>query len=266
MKRRQFLKTSITASALAGVASLPKLAGAAAAPSGPQEFYEFRVYRLKSGASQGTLDEYFERALIPALNRLGSRPVGVFVEKEPKEQVSVYTLIPHDSAQALAQITRTLAADAEYMKNGSAWLGAAKANPSFERIDSWLLLAFAGLPKIKLPAYCAEKKPRLFELRTYESFSEVKALKKVDMFNAGEIDVMHEVGLGPIFYGQALVGPNLPHLTYMTSGENEEVHKKHWDAFGKHPVWDKLKNDPQYADTVSKITKWILVPKPYSQI
>jgi hypothetical protein len=106
----------------------------------------------------------------------------------------------------------------------------------------------------------------MFEIRTYESYSEVKAFKKVEMFNSGEIDTMREVGLGPVFYGQVLVGANLPHLTYMLSAENQEEHKKHWDAFGKHPVWNKLKNDPQYADTVSRITNYLVVPTAFSQI
>ena len=77
---------------------------------------------------------------------------------------------------------------------------------------------------------------------------------------------MRSVGLGPIFFGQALIGPNLPHLTYMLSAESQDAHKNHWGAFGKHPVWNKLKNDPQYADTVSKITNRFLIPTPYSQI
>jgi hypothetical protein len=127
-------------------------------------------------------------------------------------------------------------------------------------------VAFAGMPKLELPAYCRDKKPRLFELRTYESYSEAKAQKKVDMFNAGEIDTMREVGLAPIFYGQTLVGRDLPHLMYITSGENPDIHQQHWDAFGKHPVWTKLKGDPQYADTVSKSTKRFLVPTAYSQV
>jgi hypothetical protein len=122
------------------------------------------------------------------------------------------------------------------------------------------------MPKIEQPSYSREKKARMFELRTYESHSEVKALKKVEMFNSGEIETMREVGLGPIFYGQALIGADLPHLTYMLSAEDQEAHKKHWDAFGKHPVWNKLKNDPQYADTVSKIVNRFLVPTAYSQI
>ena len=106
----------------------------------------------------------------------------------------------------------------------------------------------------------------MFELRSYESHSELKAIKKVEMFNAGEIELFRQVGLGPVFYGQALIGSNLPHLTYMVSAENPEAHKKHWDAFRASPIWDKLKNDPQYADTVSKIDSRFLVPTSYSQI
>jgi hypothetical protein len=170
------------------------------------------------------------------------------------------------SLGVFAQATARMSADPEYQKAGAEYLNSPKSNPAFERIDSWLMLAFAGLPKIELPAYCQEKKARMFELRTYESFSELKAIKKVEMFNAGEIDTMREVGLGPIFYGQAIIGSNLPHLTYMVSAENQDAHKKHWGAFGAHPTWDKLKNDPQYADTVSKVYNRFLVPTAYSQI
>ena len=45
----------------------------------------------------------------------------------------------------------------------------------------------------------------------------------------------------------------------MLSAEDREAHKRHFDAFGKHPTWNKLKNDPQYADTVSK--NYELVPR-----
>ena len=84
--------------------------------------------------------------------------------------------------------------------------------------------------------------------------------------DAGEIGAMKDVGLSPVFYGQALIGAGLPHLTYMLAAETREAHKEHFKAFGSHPVWQKLKNDPQYADTVSKITSRFLVPSGYSQI
>ena len=48
----------------------------------------------------------------------------------------------------------------------------------------------------------ADKKPKIFELRTYMSPSEGKGLNKVQMFNSGEIPLMKEVGLAPVFYGR----------------------------------------------------------------
>jgi hypothetical protein len=267
MKRREFLKTTVAASTLAGLGTASLTASAAERAGGSaREYYELRVYRLKPGADHALLDAYVEKAAIPALNRLGVKPVGVFTEIDPKDGPALYVLRTYPSLEVFATAAARLSADPEYQKAGAEYLNSPKTNPAFERIDSWLMLAFAGLPKLELPAYCREKKARMFEIRTYESYSELKALKKVDMFNSGEIDTMREVGLGPIFYGQALIGSNLPHLTYMLSAENQDAHKKHWDAFKAHPTWVKLKNDPQYADTVSKIVSRFLVPMAYSQI
>jgi len=266
MKRREFLKTSLTVSTLAGLSSAGLNAAAAESGRGGREYYELRIYRLKNGASTGLLDSYFEKAAIPAWNRLGIKPVGVFTERESKEAPAVYVLIPYPSLASFSEAVSRHLDDPELQKAGATYLQSSKDAPAFERIDSWFMLAFAGMPKIEQPAYSKERKPRMFELRTYESHSEVKALKKVEMFNSGEIDVMRETGLGPVFYGQALIGPNLPHLTYMLSAEDQESHKKHWDAFGKHPTWNKMKNDPKYADTVSKISNHFLVPTGYSQI
>ena len=263
MKRREFLSTSLATTALAALSPLAAKGAQPAASS--RELYELRLYRLKEGSGADGLGEYLAKAAIPAWNRLGSRPIGVFTDKEQKEP-GLFVLIPHSSAEAFVAAAANLERDEEYRAAGAAYLNRPKANPVFERMDSWLLLAFKGMPKLELPAYSRERRPRLFELRTYESYSERKAASKVDMFNSGEIDAMHEVGLAPIFFGEGLSGPGLPHLTYMTSAPDEGAHKEHWDAFGKHPTWDKLKNDPKYADTVSKINRWILLPTAYSQI
>jgi hypothetical protein len=266
MKRREFLKTSLAASVLTGLGPVG-IGSAAAQPAGgaAQEYYELRAYRFKEGAGHELLDGYLEKAAIPGLNRLGLKPIGVFTDLEPKG-ASVYVLIPYPSLESFATAASRLNADTEYRQAGAAYLETPKSSPAFERIDSWLMLAFAGQPKLNLAPYSVAKQPRVFELRSYQSHSEIKALKKVEMFNSGEIDVMHEVGLAPVFYGQVLVGKDLPHLTYMLSAEDREAHKKHFDAFGKHPIWNKLKNDPQYADTVSKVSNWFLAPASYSQI
>ena len=265
MNRRAFFKGSLAASVATGLSTAADRA-AAAAPNAPREYYEWRAYRLKAGADHALLHSYLEKALLPALNRLGSKPVGVFTEIDPKEDPAVFMLIPHPSIDAFVASASKLAADAEHQKTGADYLNVSKKNPAFARIDSWLLHAFTGMPKIELPAYCREHKPRLFEARTYESHSEMKAQKKVDMFNDGEIEIMRDVGLGPVFYGQALIGSNLPHLTYMLSAESRDLHKQHFAAFGKDPRWKKMSGDPQYADAVSKITSRLLQPAGYSQI
>lgn len=271
MKRRDFLKNSFLASTLAatgyGCASTgPGSSAKTPEKSVRQEYYELRAYRLKPGADGKVVHAYLEKALIPALNRVGSIPVGVFVEIEPKDPATVFVLAPFPDLESYGALGRRLGGDQGYQQAAGEYLATPKSQPAYDRIDSWLLRAFAGMPRLELPSFSQAGKPRIFEMRTYESHNETKARKKVDMFNNGEIDLMRELGLSPVFYGEGVTGPNLPHLTYMTSATDEALHKQHWDAFGKHPKWDQMKNDPQYADTVSKITKWFLKPAPYSQI
>ena len=62
-------------------------------------------------------------------------------------------------------------ADPAYQQAGADYLQTPKSNPAFERIDSWLMLAFAGQPKLQLAPYSLEKKPRIFELRTYRAIA-----------------------------------------------------------------------------------------------
>jgi hypothetical protein len=52
----------------------------------------------------------------------------------------------------------------------------------------------------------------------------------------------------------------------MLCSPDMETHKRNWAAFLAHPVWLKLKNDPQYADTVTKVSSRFLVPEDFSQI
>ena len=86
------------------------------------------------------------------------------------------------------------------------------------------------------------------------------------MFNAGEIQVMRDVKLAPVFYGETLVSNDLPNLTYMLSGENREAHKQHFADFLKHPEWDRLKRIEKYKGTVSKITSVFYKPTSWSQL
>ena len=265
LNRRDFVKASLAASAAAIAAPAALASDASGGPSG--EYIELRSYRLRAGADHALLDGYLEKALIPALNKRGVKAVGVFTEPAAPDGAAVWVLIPHPSLQSAATVNAEINTDAGVLEAGAAYLTTpTTAHPAFDRIDSWLFLPFSGQPSLAVPALATARQPRVFEMRTYESFSELKALKKVAMFNAGEIGVMQELNLSPVFYGQALLGRDLPQLTYLLCSPDMATHKKNWAAFGVHPVWVRLKNDPQYADTVSKITSRFLVPAPYSQI
>ena len=277
--RRDFLKASLAASTAAALGS--KLF-AADASSRVREYYELRCYRLQAGtrlkadADAALLDSYLEGAMLPALAKAGIKNTGVFTELDinkeaatstPKAHSPVWVLIPHATLESFVHVSATLNADPAVQTAGASYLQVPKATPAFERIDSWLLLAFAGMPMLELPAFSRDRVPtRVFEMRDYESHSELKALNKMAMFNDGEIAVMKDLGMNPVFFGQALAGPDLPHLRYITSGPDLATHVANWKRFGTDPRWQKMRADPLYADNTSRNTARFLTPKPYSQI
>ena len=270
--RRVFLTSTVAASAAAAASTGSPVAAARAR----REYYELRAYHLKPGAAVSLLDGYFERALLPALQRRGIKSVGVFTELEvnktdqtsvAKPDTPVWVLIPHPSLDSFVTVSAELNNDPAVQKAGAEYLQTPKSSPAYERIDTWVLLAFQGHPAVTLPDFSKKRVPtRVFEMRDYESHNELKALAKIAMFNDGEIEIMRDLGMSPVLFGQALSGPNLPHLRYITSGRDLASHLDAWKKFGPDPRWMKMKSLPQYADTTSKNTARFLSPRPYSAI
>ena len=238
--------------------------GAAAADANKPQYYELRAYTTASAAQQQRINDYWQRAAVPAYNRQGIKPIGVFTESADSATNKIYVLIPCDSADSFAAIPAKLAADADYQRAAAEFLSAPKTNAAYERIESSLLVAFDGMKHLCEPP--ADQKPSVFELRTYKSPSEAKGLNKIKMFESGEITTMKAVGLAPIFYGRTLVGSTLPSLTYLTCGVNLDEHKQHWSAFGAAPVWKQLQADPQYKDNMNGIIKVMLKRTSASQL
>lgn len=263
IKRRDFLASSI---ALAAVAGAGHTVAADADAGKKQEHYELRAYRIKDAAKQTVVSAYLEKALLPALNKMGIDRVGVFKVMDKPEDLSIYVLIPFKTMEALAELSPKLLADADYQKAASEMHALPKSDPAYTRIDSRFYKAFSGMPVIEMPAQTARKEPRMFEMRIYESHNEERAALKRDMFNTGEMQLMRDIGLAPVFYGEALIGSDVPHLNYLLSASSKEEHKKHFDTFKTHPTWIGMKDLPKYKDTVSKITSILLVPADYSQI
>jgi hypothetical protein len=182
------------------------------------------------------------------------------------DDYSIYLLIPYPTLESFSSVNMKLFADKEYLSVSKKHFAAPKDDPVFTRIQSMFYKAFKGIPVIEMPSQTANNEPRIFELRIYESHTEEKAALKVDMFNSGEIQIMRDTELAPVFFGEALIGPNLPNLTYMLSASNRDEHKAHWSKFGSHPEWERMKKMSKYKDTVSNITNFFLIPRDYSQI
>jgi hypothetical protein len=237
---------------------------AVAADSGSHQYYELRVYSTRSEAQQQRVIEHWQQAAVPAYNRLGIRPIGVFTEAQDSASNKIYVLIPHDSLDSLAALPGKLAADAEFQKLAGDYLNAPRATAAYDGLQTSLLVAFDAMKRMQLPP--SDRKPTVFELRTYASSSEARGLNKIKMFENGEIDVMKEVGLAPIFYGRTLSGPVMPSLTYMTCGEDTEAHRRHWSAFNAAPKWKELQADPQYKDNMTTMIRVMLKATAASQL
>ena len=269
MKRRRFLASSLAASALAAEASTGYLQGAAANwKAEGREYYELRRYEIRSGPQAKLAHAYFQSALIPALNRLGIAPVGVFNAVIGPEGPSIYVLLPCSTVEALVTARFQLDSDAAYQAAATGFLNAPAVQPAYIRMESDLMLAFKGHPKVTLPPATASRGARMFELRTYESPSDRDHERKVEMFNSGEFDIFLSAGFHPVFYGDKLAGSRMPNLTYMLSFDDLADRDKKWKAFGSSPAWKKLSTSQRYAfeEIVSNITNVILSPAAYSQI
>jgi len=269
MQRRGFLASSLAASALAGAAPSVDATGMGPAPAAAgREYYELRRYLLRRGPQQKTTDDFFRDAAIPALNRLWIKPVGAFNTTIGPGSPALYIVVPHASVESAVTIHDRVAADPEYLKAGAAFINTPPTDPAYVRMESSLLLAFEGMPKLEVPAATVENKPRIFEVRTYESHSKKANRTKIGMFNGPEIAIFRRIGLHAVFFGETVIGAGMPSLTYMLAFADMEERSRSWAAFGADPEWKALSTRVGNTDgeIVSSITNVILSPTPYSQI
>ncbi len=259
MKRREFL----TAAAITGMAGMSSSVIARQNDDGEREYLEFRKYHLHVGSKKNQVGNFLRRAGIPAMNRIGIGPVGVFTAVYGPSEPTLYVLLVHKSIETVVNSASLLMADDEYRKAGADYVDAPLSEPAYVRMESSLMVAFKNMPTLEAP----EKKSRIFELRTYESHSIKANKKKIDMFNeGGEIAIFRKTGLQPVFFGETLIGPKMPNLTYMLVFNDLADRDAKWNVFRVDPGWKKLRSNPVYKDTVSNITDIILRPTSYSQI
>jgi hypothetical protein len=259
MNRRNFIQQS--ALVAAGSSALPR------SSMGPQqalrEYYELRVYELRNRGKRSVMDGYWKDAIIPALNALGIRNVGVFTEMGQPEPPKLYVLLPYASLEQWTQVRQQLDQQPAYQRNSTTYFEQATPDsPNYLRYKSSLMLSFEGMPQMKVP----NQGENLFELRTYESFDEDAARRKIVMFNEDELPIFDATGLKSVFFGETLIGGQLPQLTYLLAFTNMDERDQNWKAFIDHPDWKRVSQLPEYADTVSRIDRTFLVPTDYSQV
>ena len=264
MNRRNFVAKAGTTLAAPTIAATALSSSSMVDP----QYFELRHYRYPNrlATHRDRLTHYLEQAAIPAWNRHGLSHVGVFSVMYGPNAPSLYVLLCHPTLESVTTLRSRLAEDETHQREGSDFLNATLSQPAFVRVESTLMKAFSGMPSVEVPQSTQQNQPRIFELRIYESHSDAAAIRKIEMFNNGEIDIFLKTGLTPVFFGESLVGNQLPNLTYMLTFKDMNDRDASWNTFVNHPDWKAMSSDPYYADTVSNITSIILRPLSFSQI
>jgi hypothetical protein len=232
----------------------------------PGDFVELIKFQLIPGEKKNFPRDFFKNAAIPALNKMGISPVGVFNVQFGSNAPSLYVMIPHKTIDSFLTMPMKMLEDEDIRKNGKDFIDAPMSSPAFARMEKILYKAFKNLPSINVPEKLMKNPKRIYELRIYESHSRKAARKKIEMFNeGGEIDIFKKTGLFPVFFGETLAGTLMPNLTYMVAFNDLTERDKTWEVFVKDPDWLKISSDPQYKDIVSNITDFILTPDECSQ-
>ncbi|MAJ37403.1 MAG: NIPSNAP family containing protein [Flavobacteriaceae bacterium] len=227
-----------------------------------KEYYELRTYSIPFNSSEQALHNYLKEVFIPALNRAGVEHVGVFEalgEPTPKQ---LFLLIPYKDIVAYSEVVSILAGDQQYLEERKVYDAVPHDKRVYSRFSTSFYIAFDGLPKLVKPSDGSN----LFELRTYEGYSEDAVRRKVKMFNKEEFSIFDQTGLHSVFFGEQVSGPLMPALTYLLAFSSMEERNENWNKFIVHPEWKRVSVLDEYAHTVSDIKRTFLKPLSYSQL
>lgn len=236
-------------------------------PKQSRSFYQLTVYHYTDGSQEKVLDNYLQNALLPALHRMHIKNVGVFkaIANDTSALKTLYVFISLKSPGETTKISSTLDADEAYQNAGAEYINAVYDTPPYSRMETILLKAFPLTPQMELPNLKADKKDRVYELRSYESATEKLHRSKVRMFNeGGEISIFKRLNFNPVFFGSVISGNKMPNLMYLTTYENMADRNAHWKNFSSDSTWRKLSAMEEYQHNVSHIDDIFLRPTEYS--
>ena len=228
--------------------------------------YELRYFRMRNGSQIQRTSDFLSKVYLPAAQRLGIGPVGFFNALIGEQSPFVLVLTSYPSIASMEIAMEKLAADKEFQKGVGEFDSAGEL--SYIRMENSVLRAFDSIPSIEVPASDAKRAPRIFELRTYESPNARASKTKIKMFDDAEIKIFRRCGMLPVFFGETLIGRNLPNLTYMLAYDDLAARDKVWKTFGADPEWQRLRATPGLTDPeiVSNISNSILRPMAFSPI
>jgi hypothetical protein len=232
-----------------------------------QQYYEIKIYRIANKTQEAKVDGFLKDAYLPALHRAGIPVVGVFkpVEADTAFGKMVYVLIPIKTVDQYFALAGQLEKDKVFAEAGKSFTEAPYNEPAYKRYESIFLKAFMNFPQFVAPKFSTSASERIYELRSYESATDAKAVKKREMFNeGGEIDIFKKLDFNPVFWGEVLIGSHMPNLMYMTTFENMKKHDEQWKAFGATDEWKRLSGMEEYKNTVSRVSSFLLHPTDYS--
>jgi hypothetical protein len=230
-------------------------------------FFELKVYEYKTAAQEALIDGYLSEAFIPFMHSKGIEHIGVFTGRanDTSKVKKLYVLVPYKTLSQIPALNKALFADKMVAEKGDAYLNATSEAPAYDRIVTSIMEGFRLAPSLMLPKLSSSVEDKVYELRSYESASEKKYWKKVEMFNeGGEIDIFSRLNFNPVFYAEVISGPTTPNLMYMTSFENMKDRDAHWVSFRDDPQWKALSAKKEYEKTVSKNVTLFLKAKSYS--
>ncbi|RPJ52619.1 MAG: NIPSNAP family containing protein, partial [Acidobacteria bacterium] len=165
MKRREFM----AASGLAGISSMSAGLGMAEDQKPGRQLLELVVYHMLPGNKKRVLNDFLANAMIPACERIGLGPVGVFEPVHGADNLTLFVLLPFQSFEAFSTSSGKIQADPEFQKAAESFYKMPISDPPYLRMESSLMLAFEQMPKVTASPLAVEKKSRIFEMRIYES-------------------------------------------------------------------------------------------------
>ena len=268
MKRRAFLSAGLAlgVAPVLGMSEITKESTQSETGSNVQ-YFEWIRYQLHVGSKQNIVADYYRDVAIPALNKAGINNVGIFNVKHGINSPTLHVIIPHPSLESIVTTNDKLLEDNNYVQAGKRFLEPPMSDTAFVKMEKSIMRAFTNLPEIQLPLQKKSNKPRIFQVRVYESPSIIAAKKKIHMFNeGGEIAIFKRAGLQPVLFGEVIAGDKMPCLVYILAFDDMNDLAEKWSVFAKDPAWEVLRKDSYYADTVSCINDWIWSPASGSQI